>query len=255
MKHTLKFSVLAAAIALTTACNTDADKNTSFEASTATLDTTEQKAAYALGGSFANQIEAGMKQQLEFSLTPLDKELIIAGVTDTFRGQGRFTEAELTQAMDSYGEEVQAAAQKFHEEQKVKSLAESSEFLATNAAVEGVIVTESGLQYSIMTKVDGPKPKAEDMVTVHYVGTLIDGTEFDSSIARGEPVKFPLNQVIAGWTEGVQLMGVGDKYKFVIPANLAEQTAPVPVRTPAIKIKSFSEPRGSMSFSLFLNLS
>ncbi len=94
-------------------------------------------------------------------------------------------------------------------------------FLEDNAKKEGVEVTESGLQFEILEKGDGPQPAATDEVTVHYHGTLIDGTVFDSSVERGEPTSFPLNRVIPGWTEGVQLMNVGSKYRFSIPYHLA----------------------------------
>lgn len=95
------------------------------------------------------------------------------------------------------------------------------QFLSTNKAVEGVIETDSGLQYQVLTSGDGTQhPEAHSKVTVHYHGTLIDGTMFDSSIVRGKPLSFSLNQVIKGWTEGLQLMVVGDKMKFFIPANL-----------------------------------
>lgn len=97
-----------------------------------------------------------------------------------------------------------------------------NEFLAQNKTKEGVITTASGLQYQVLTQGDGTvHPKASDTVTVHYHGTLIDGTVFDSSVDRGEPIAFPLNRVIKGWTEGVQLMVVGDKYRFFIPSDLA----------------------------------
>ena len=99
--------------------------------------------------------------------------------------------------------------------------AEGEAFLADNAKREGVIVTPSGLQYEVLTAAEGKKPKATDKVKVHYEGTLIDGTVFDSSYRRGEAISFGLNQVIKGWTEGVQLMSVGAKYKFFIPYNLA----------------------------------
>ncbi len=99
--------------------------------------------------------------------------------------------------------------------------AAGEKFLADNAAREGVTVTESGLQYEVITAADGPKPSIDDTVSVHYVGTLISGQEFDSSIARGEPASFPLKGVIPGWTEGVQLMNVGSKFRFVIPSDLA----------------------------------
>ncbi|MCP3127913.1 FKBP-type peptidyl-prolyl cis-trans isomerase [Shewanella sp. KJ2020] len=97
-----------------------------------------------------------------------------------------------------------------------------NEFLAQNKTKEGVITTASGLQYQVLNQGDGTvHPKASDTVTVHYHGTLIDGTVFDSSVDRGEPIAFPLNRVIKGWTEGVQLMVVGDKYRFFIPSDLA----------------------------------
>ena len=102
-----------------------------------------------------------------------------------------------------------------------KAKEEGEAFLAANAKREGVIVTGSGLQYEVLTAAEGKKPKATDKVKVHYEGTLIDGTVFDSSYRRGEAISFGLNQVIKGWTEGVQLMSVGAKYKFFIPYNLA----------------------------------
>jgi len=99
------------------------------------------------------------------------------------------------------------------------STAQSS-FLSDNAARENVFVTESGLQYEVLRAAEGPKPGAQSTVTVHYVGEFVDGTEFDSSIARGTPSTFKLSQVIPGWTEGLQLMTVGSQFRFVIPSNL-----------------------------------
>lgn len=95
------------------------------------------------------------------------------------------------------------------------------QFLAENAKKEGVKTTPSGLQYEVIKEGTGKSPKATDTVLVHYKGTLLDGTEFDSSYSRNEPISFPLNRVIPGWTEGVQLMKEGAKYKFFIPSNLA----------------------------------
>lgn len=97
---------------------------------------------------------------------------------------------------------------------------EGEKFLAENKTKAGVMTTASGLQYMILKDAQGPKPKATDSVKVHYKGTLVDGTQFDSSYDRGEPITFPLNQVIPGWTEGVQLMSVGSKYKLFVPYNL-----------------------------------
>jgi FKBP-type peptidyl-prolyl cis-trans isomerase FkpA len=108
--------------------------------------------------------------------------------------------------------EVAAAAE--------KNQTEGAEFLATNAAKSGVTTTESGLQYEVMREGDGPKPMATDQVTIHYKGTLIDGTEFDSSYERGEPVTFSVTGVIPGFSEALQLMPVGSQYRFVIPGEL-----------------------------------
>ena len=122
-------------------------------------------------------------------------------------------------------EEAQEVLNKFFAELEAKVAGQAKEegeaFLAENAKREGVIVTGSGLQYEVLTAAEGKKPKATDKVKVHYEGTLIDGTVFDSSYRRGEAISFGLNQVIKGWTEGVQLMSVGAKYKFFIPYNLA----------------------------------
>jgi FKBP-type peptidyl-prolyl cis-trans isomerase FkpA len=101
------------------------------------------------------------------------------------------------------------------------ALAKGEKFLAENGKKEGVTTTASGLQYKVITPGTGKSPKATDTVLVHYRGTLISGVEFDSSYARREPIEFPLNRVIAGWTEGVQLMQEGAKYEFYIPSKLA----------------------------------
>ena len=101
------------------------------------------------------------------------------------------------------------------------AIEEGKKFLEENSKRTGVVTTSTGLQYEILVDSDGPKPKASDNVTVHYHGTLIDGTIFDSSVDRGEPVNFPVNGVIAGWVEALQLMSVGSKFKLFIPSNLA----------------------------------
>ncbi|WP_246075831.1 FKBP-type peptidyl-prolyl cis-trans isomerase [Aliikangiella marina] len=116
---------------------------------------------------------------------------------------------------------LQACEQPVPNNQLQKLKAEGQAYLAKNKSVSGVTVTESGLQYQVLVNGDGIKPSASDTVEVHYVGTLINGEEFDSSYKRGNTISFPLNRVIKGWTEGLQLMPVGSKYKFTIPYNLA----------------------------------
>ncbi len=129
-------------------------------------------------------------------------------------------------------QEAQQIVQKFFQEQEEKQRAaaiekgkaarkEGEDFLSANGKKENVVTLPSGLQYQVLKEGDGKKPKATDKVRCHYEGTLINGTVFDSSYKRGEPAVFPLNQVIAGWTEGLQLMQEGAKYRFFIPYNLA----------------------------------
>lgn len=124
-------------------------------------------------------------------------------------------------AKDSISAFLNAYFQKAQQEETGVKKNEGEKFLAQNALRQGVVTTESGLQYEIIKDTVGPKPVATDNVKVHYEGTLLDGTKFDSSYDRGEPIEFALNQVIKGWTEGVQLMSKGAKYKFYIPYNLA----------------------------------
>lgn len=123
--------------------------------------------------------------------------------------------------VEQAGEILVAYQQKADEAKGAETIAKGEAYLKSNAEEDGVSVTESGLQYTVLTEAEGPKPQATDSVTVHYRGTLLDGTEFDSSYSRGQPATFQLNQVIPGWTEGVQLMSEGSKFKFVIPYQLA----------------------------------
>ena len=123
------------------------------------------------------------------------------------------------------------------EEESFQSLEEGVAFLEENGRKDGVTTTESGLQYEVVTLGDGPMPTEASTVSVHYEGTLIDGTVFDSSYETGEPISFPLNGVIPGWTEGLQLMPVGSTYKFYIPSNLAygsRATGPIPANSTLI---------------------
>ena len=116
---------------------------------------------------------------------------------------------------------LQRASEAAHKKEAAENLAKETEFLEKNAKKDGVKTTESGLQYEVITEGTGAAPLATDTVKVHYEGTLLDGTVFDSSYDRGNPVEFPLDAVIPGWTEGLQLMKVGSKYKFYIPSKIA----------------------------------
>ena len=149
-------------------------------------------------------------------------DLLIKGFATAMKGDSALMTPEF--ATEFFKTYITAAQTKDVELKKEAG----EKFLAENKTKEGIKTTASGLQYQILTAAEGLKPKATDSVKVHYVGTLLDGTKFDSSVDRGEPITFPLNQVIPGWTEGVQLMSVGSKYKFFVPYTLGygEQGTP-----------------------------
>jgi FKBP-type peptidyl-prolyl cis-trans isomerase FkpA len=149
----------------------------------------------------------------------VDRNAVIAGFVDTLRDSGKMDRETRQQLLEAMQDEFTT-----HRNDTLGASAQvdGEAFLAANAAVEGVVTTESGLQYKVIEQgaADAPKPTAEDIVEVHYEGRLVNGEIFDSSIERGEPLVIPLNRVIRGWTEGVQLMSVGSTYQFVIPAEL-----------------------------------
>lgn len=171
------------------------------------LDSDEAKVSYGLGMMVGERV---LKQYGE-----LDYDLLIEAMKAQAAGEETLMSMEDAQAA------LQAQQEQAASEAAAAAGAEGEAFLAENAAREGVSVTESGLQYEVMTEAEGPKPTEDDTVSVHYVGTLMDGTTFDSSVDRGEPASFPLKGVIPGWTEGLQLMNLGSKYRFVIPSDLA----------------------------------
>ena len=166
------------------------------------------KISYALGLSMGQNLMGS-------GVTSLEYADLAAGIKDVL---------EKNQPQISYQEAQQVLGKFFSElEEKIAGEAKAAgeAFLAENAKREGVKVTESGLQYEVLEATIGQKPKATDKVRVHYEGTLIDGTVFDSSYKRGESITFGLNQVIKGWTEGLQLMSIGSKYKLYLPYQLA----------------------------------
>lgn len=177
------------------------------------LETSIDSVSYAIGVLFG----ASNKEQLKNvpAGDEINREIMAAAFTlATTDGEVLFSDEEAnTMVNDFFQKESKKIAQ--------KNLEEGNAFLEKNKAREGVITTESGLQYEIITEGTGAKPTEEDQVEVHYHGTNIDGTIFDSSVERGESVTFGVMQVIPGWTEALQLMPVGSKWKVYIPANLA----------------------------------
>jgi FKBP-type peptidyl-prolyl cis-trans isomerase len=163
--------------------------------------------SYSLGMLFgANLKTAGLK---------INTDAFLAGITDTLNGKPpKYTEAQAQAA-------IQAALAVVQQKKSADNLAAGTAFLDGNKKKAGVKVTDSGLQYEVLTLGTGPKPKVDDTVKVQYEGKLLSGTVFDSSIQRGEPAVFPIDGVIPGWTEGLQLMPVGSKYRLYIPSSLA----------------------------------
>jgi FKBP-type peptidyl-prolyl cis-trans isomerase FklB len=170
----------------------------------------EDKVCYGIGIQIASQLKHSMFPA--FSL-----EHVVAGIKDAFEGKLALSDAELSAAFEELNKNLAAEQAKLAEVAK----AQSKKFLDENAKKDGVVVTASGLQYEVITEGTGNKPTESDSVSVHYHGTLVDGTVFDSSVERGQPATFGVTQVIKGWVEGLQLMNVGSKYRFFIPSGLA----------------------------------
>ena len=175
-------------------------------AAPAVPESTPENVNYAFGILVAQQLK-------QLGVKP-DAAAIAKAITDSAEKKPAMTPAQCQQVLQKASRDQASGAGARNKE-------EGAAYLAKNAKKEGVKTTASGLQYEVIKKGEGAAPKATDTVKVHYHGTLLDGTVFDSSVERGEPIDFPLNGVIKGWTEGVQLMNVGSKFKFTIPSDLA----------------------------------
>ncbi len=175
--------------------------------------TDAQRMGYALGANVGRTF-----REQKF---PVDVESVISGLRDSFtNGTLKMDDAKIAETLQQLQQTLQANAQAAQEAASTRNAEEAKAFFEKNKSAQGVTTTASGLQYQILTPADGKKPGAEDTVKVHYRGTLLDGTVFDSSYDRGEPVTFPVNAVIPGWTEALQLMPVGSKWKIFIPSDL-----------------------------------
>ncbi|MCW5560033.1 MAG: FKBP-type peptidyl-prolyl cis-trans isomerase, partial [Verrucomicrobiae bacterium] len=174
------------------------------------------KLSYALGINIGNNFK---RQEID-----VDPKILAAGIGDAINGKLALTPDQLREVMNEFQSQMMAKAQ-VREAQQVeqgkKNLEVGKAYLEANAKKEGVKTTESGLQYKVIKSGTGRSPTPEDTVTVHYHGTLTDGTVFDSSVDRGEEATIPMNRVIPGWVEALQKMKVGDKWQLVIPSNLA----------------------------------
>jgi FKBP-type peptidyl-prolyl cis-trans isomerase len=201
MKHTFWVIIPAAALCIFAGCKAGGKNNASSSQETFSKD-----ASYALGMNVGSSLKAD-------NLYP-NMEEFTQGIKDVLYDKTpRYTNEEAYQLFSE-------AFRSLEEKREMESRQAENDFLAENSKKPGIIVTGSGLQYEVISEGYGPKPTATDTVKVHYEGALTDGTVFDSSYERGDPIEFPLNGVIPGWTEGLQLMSVGSKYRLIIPSNL-----------------------------------
>jgi len=202
--------LVAVAGLLLAGCGAKPDQRTGDK----TLDTDAAKISYIMGVNIGSQMKTD-----EFEL---DSDAFVLGVEDVIAGRSpKLSDEEADQVVQAYQQKQQAVREAEHQKAAQANQEEGQQYLDENAKREGVTVTPSGLQYRVVTQGDGKAPGAADTVEVHYRGTLIDGTEFDSSYARNRTETFGVSQVIPGWTEALQLMHEGDKWELAIPADLA----------------------------------
>lgn len=174
----------------------------------------QEKASYSIGWDIGKNMK---RQSLD-----VNHGSIAHGLKDALSGgKSALTDEEMQEALTAFQRDMQAKQMAGHEKSAGKNKKEGEDFLAKNKSKQGVMSTASGLQYKVISAGTGAKPSASDTVTVHYEGKLLDGTVFDSSYKRKEPATFPLNGVIPGWTEALQLMPTGSKYELYLPSQLA----------------------------------
>ncbi|MGH8446975.1 MAG: FKBP-type peptidyl-prolyl cis-trans isomerase [Solimonas sp.] len=244
MKNSLRLLAISiAAAAFVAGCAKKDDKAPAAAGDASTLQTDAQKFGYAIGVDLGKSLQP-VKEDVDLAA-------LKAGLDDAFAGTApKMDDAAREEIKNTVAKKMQERQLKQRDEQATKNKEEGQKFLDENGKRDGVKTTASGLQYEVITEGKGAHPKASDTVTVHYKGTLINGEEFDSSYSRGQPVSFPLANVIPGWTEGVQLMTPGSKYKFYIPSDLAYgergagvKIGPNQVLTFEVELLSVDEPK------------
>ncbi|WP_299080385.1 FKBP-type peptidyl-prolyl cis-trans isomerase [uncultured Paraglaciecola sp.] len=187
---------------------------TATDATDPALASLEQKLSYIVGTNLAGQFK---RDELNF-----DINAFTLAVNDVQAGTvSRLSQEQIQEAVTTMQQQTQAKQQLAQQAVSAKNKAEGLAYLEANAKKDGVVVTESGLQYKEVVSGEGEIPTSDKTVVVHYKGTLVDGTEFDSSYKRGQPAEFPVTGVIKGWVEALQLMNVGDKFELAIPSDLA----------------------------------
>jgi FKBP-type peptidyl-prolyl cis-trans isomerase FkpA len=214
MKSSVKLLAAIACAGVIAGCQKPDDKAAGADKAPAGLNSDAEKFGYAIGVDLGKSLQP-VKQDVDIEALKRGLDDVYAGGTPKMDDKAR------EEIKNTVAKKMQERQMKERQEQATKAKDEGEKFLAENGKKEGVKTTASGLQYQVITEGKGDHPKPTDRVTVHYKGTLINGEEFDSSYSRGQPVTFPLQNVIPGWTEGLQLMTPGSKYKFVIPAALA----------------------------------
>lgn len=195
-------------------CGLVALSGASFAADAPELKTDKEKISYSIGMDIGGNLKRGSVE--------VDPDLLAKGLKDSYGGgKTILTEDQARQTLADFQKAMMAKQAETMKKLSEKNKADGEKFLAENAKKEGVKVLPSGLQYKELTPGTGKSPKTTDTVTTHYKGTLIDGTEFDSSYKRGQPATFPVSGVIPGWTEALQLMKEGAKWQLFVPAGLA----------------------------------
>lgn len=226
MKATLRLACAAFAVASSLSAQTESAKpaeaaKAAGAASAPAASAPMDKVSYFIGSQIGGNIANNFKQQG----VEIDIDSFLGAVRDQFEGKpSKYKPEELEEAMKSFEKVMQGKQAEMQAKQAAKAgdtKAAGAKFLAENGKRKGVTTTASGLQYEVIKAGDGPKPVPTDKVNVHYHGTLLNGKVFDSSVERKEPITFGVQEVIKGWTEALQLMPVGSKYKLYIPSDLA----------------------------------